>query len=299
MLAIVIPYHKLLFFEKTLRSLSNQTDKRFKVYIGDDASPENPYSLLQKYKDSVDFIYHRFEDNLGSISLTKHWGRCIDLINAEEWLMILGDDDVLGNNVVEVFYNNIKSINSKKISVIRYSSQIIEETDVNLSQVFKNPELEMAAKSFWRKHRGKTRSSLSEYVFKKDQYLKYNFRNYPLGWCSDDMAWLEFSNYNYIYSINKAIIFIRETSSSISGKKDNLRLKKEAELSFFLDIVKNKLSMFKRENQIELLMSTELLLKRKIKLTNKEWGYFARGYLATFSLIANLKFIRRYFKRNS
>ena len=33
MLAIVIPYFKLTFFEETLQSLANQTDQRFKVYI--------------------------------------------------------------------------------------------------------------------------------------------------------------------------------------------------------------------------------------------------------------------------
>jgi hypothetical protein len=32
--------------------LANQTDKRFKVYIGDDASPENPASLLEDIKEN-------------------------------------------------------------------------------------------------------------------------------------------------------------------------------------------------------------------------------------------------------
>ena len=49
MLDIIIPYFKGAFFEKTLESLGNQTDKRFKVFIGDDASPENPDVLLQKF----------------------------------------------------------------------------------------------------------------------------------------------------------------------------------------------------------------------------------------------------------
>lgn len=42
MLAKIVPYYKLCFFEETLQSLSNKTDKGFKVYIGDDASPEDP-----------------------------------------------------------------------------------------------------------------------------------------------------------------------------------------------------------------------------------------------------------------
>lgn len=45
MLAIIIPYYKFTFFEATLQSLANQTDQRFKVYIGDDASLED-YAFL-------------------------------------------------------------------------------------------------------------------------------------------------------------------------------------------------------------------------------------------------------------
>ncbi len=33
MLAIVIPYYKLTFFEYTLQSLAKQTNQRFKVYV--------------------------------------------------------------------------------------------------------------------------------------------------------------------------------------------------------------------------------------------------------------------------
>ena len=103
MLAIIIPYFKLTFFEATLDSLANQTDQRFKVYIGNDASLENPADLLEKYKGKFDFEYHRFEENLGGISLTQQWERCIKLSNDEEWFMILGDDDYLSKNVVSEF----------------------------------------------------------------------------------------------------------------------------------------------------------------------------------------------------
>ena len=50
MIAIVIPYYKLIFLEATLISLSNQTDKRFRVYIGDAASPINPRGVIDIYK---------------------------------------------------------------------------------------------------------------------------------------------------------------------------------------------------------------------------------------------------------
>ena len=67
MLAIIIPFYKLTYFEETLQSLANQTDKRFKVYIGDDSSPENPLDLLGKFKEKFDFVYYKFDKNVGGI----------------------------------------------------------------------------------------------------------------------------------------------------------------------------------------------------------------------------------------
>jgi hypothetical protein len=58
MLAIVILYYKLTFFDATLQSLASQTNQRFMVYIGDDVSPQYPVLLLEKYKGTFDFVYH-------------------------------------------------------------------------------------------------------------------------------------------------------------------------------------------------------------------------------------------------
>jgi glycosyltransferase involved in cell wall biosynthesis len=106
MLAIVIPYFKVTFFEETINSLAGQTNKNFKVYIGDDASPECPKKILKEFESKLNFKYQKFENNLGSISLVQQWNRCIDLIEDEEWIMILGDDDFLEETVVENWYKN-------------------------------------------------------------------------------------------------------------------------------------------------------------------------------------------------
>ncbi|WP_264554529.1 glycosyltransferase family 2 protein [Flavobacterium sp. N1946] len=147
MLAIVIPFYNLTFFETTLQSLANQTDKRFKVYIGDDASPEDCSSLLRKFEGKFDFAYYRFENNLGGTSLTKQWERCIALSGPEEWLMILGDDDVLEKNVVEEFYKEY-NIFKGKANVVRFASKIIDENAKTVSDVYVNPKWESATDSF-------------------------------------------------------------------------------------------------------------------------------------------------------
>lgn len=217
MIAIVIPYYKLEFFEETLQSLKNQTDKRFKVYIGNDSSPEDPQFLLDKFKGAFEYDYHIFDSNLGGTSLVKQWHRCIALTENEDWIMILGDDDVLSDNVVELFYKNEKEIKEKNVNVVRFATKVINEKGEVVLDKFTHPVLENAQDFLTRKFSKKTRSSLSEHLFKKEIAEHKKFKDLHLAWHSDDLAVLEFSTPNFIYSINDAHLLIRVSNLSITG----------------------------------------------------------------------------------
>lgn len=219
MLAIIIPYYKLTFFEATLQSLAAQTCQDFKVYIGDDASPEDPSKLLEKYKGKLDFVYHRFATNLGGVSLTQQWERCIALSKDEPWLMILADDDVMGANVVEAFYENLKEIKQNGCNVVRFATQIIGAKGELISDVYVHPTLEKTTDFLARKFSKQTRSSLSEYVFKREKIIDEGFRNFPLAWHADDMAVLAFSNFGSCYSINESVVYVRLSSINLTGNR--------------------------------------------------------------------------------
>jgi glycosyltransferase involved in cell wall biosynthesis len=296
MLAIVIPYYKFTFLEATLQSLSLQTCQDFKVYIGDDASPENPSILLEKYKGKFDYVYYRFDNNLGGISLTQQWERCIALSGKEEWLMILGDDDVLGDNVVEEFYINLPEIEQQGSNVIRFASQVVDSEGKVITDVFVHPKLEKATDSFWRKFTGDTRSSLSEYIFSRDAYSKYGFKDYPLAWHSDDMAWLEFAEQKPIFSINNVVIKIKFSIESISGSKANKIQKSNAQAIFSMNIVSSKLTLFDKRKRLVLLYQAERSLKNSRPITQSEWFFFATAYCYNFSFLPMIKFLRRYIK---
>ncbi len=180
MLAIIIPYYKLTFFREALDSLAAQTDQRFHVYIGNDASPEDPTNLLEEFEGKFVFTYKRFEENLGGTSLTQQWERCIEMMQGEEWFMILGDDDVLGQKVVEVFNLHLKEA-SEISNVIRFSTQIIDENSQPISKIWQQPNLENALVSYFRKINGQNRSSLSEFIFRTEKHAQYKFRNFPLA----------------------------------------------------------------------------------------------------------------------
>ncbi|BDU23556.1 glycosyltransferase [Flavobacterium sp. GSB-24] len=296
MLAIIVPYYKISFFEATLESLANQTDKRFKAYIGNDSSPQSPEKILEKYQNHLDIKYVRFDNNLGREDLTKQWERCIELTNDETWIMILGDDDILQENVVESFFDNLKEIEKSKSNIVRFATQTFDNTQNRVSKIFTNPRLEKASESYYRKYLGLSRSSLSEYIFKKDVYLKYKFKNYPLAWHSDDYAWIEFAEDFPIYSINESVISITVSDESLTGMTNNLIIKNNAEIQFYIDLVTNKLKLFKRKQRANLLLQTEISLKKYRKITSVEWSKLSILYISNLLFFQFFKLVRRFIK---
>jgi hypothetical protein len=293
MLAIIIPYYKLTFFNDTLKSLANQTDKRFKVYIGDDASFENPEVLINSYRDKFDFVYHRFEKNLGGRSLTKQWDRCIELSKNEEWIMILGDDDYLEETVVSSWYEN-HHLFGKKTEVIRFATKMVVQKNNEISNKFEHPIWEKATDAYLRKFNHLTRSSLSEYIFSRKTFNKYHFYNYPLAWNSDDQAWLDFTDNKSIFTINESVVYVRLSSSNISGKTDNFLLKNNSQILFYKKLIKEKLHYYEDTQRLLFLRRYENNILKTRKLTSAEWILLFVCYVRWFDYENFKKILKRF-----
>ena len=299
-LAIVVPYFKLPFFEATLKSLANQTDKRFKVYIGDDASPENPSVLLEKYKPQLDFNYQQFDNNLGSVSLVKQWERCMTMVQEEEWIMILCDDDVLGENVVAEFYASVNEVNQQDINVIRYATQVINQYSEVISGIYQHPKLEKSIAFLFRKINGGTRSSLSEFVFRKSVLQEIKFKDLPLAWYSDYLAVLECTFFEYIYTINNALVFFRLSEINITSKKDDMLEKNIATFNYYYYLLNIKETLFDAKQTEILLFRLEKTFQDNKKNTSF-WFLFTKLYISKlyikkyFNFI--IKIVRGYIKK--
>jgi glycosyltransferase involved in cell wall biosynthesis len=292
MLAIVIPYYKLTFFEETLQSLADQTDQRFTVYIGDDSSPDDPKHLLEKFKNKFNLHYHKFDENLGAISLSKQWERCIELTDKEEWLMVLGDDDLLDQNVVDAFYENIE-IFSNKTNVVRFATKKIFGRKIDFDTTFTHPVWENSTDSFYRKFDKTSRSSLSEYIFLRKTYEKFGFYNYPLAWNSDDRAWLDFSDGKPIYTINNSFVYFRKSEINITGRNDNLLLKNKSEIEFYKFIVNKKLCHYNNNQKIRLLRRCQAELRCFRSLKIRDFFMLLFFYIKYI----NLQWIKKFFKK--
>lgn len=290
MIAIVIPFYKIEFFNQTLTSLAAQTDKRFRVYIGNDFSPDDPKPLLEKYKDSIQFDYVEFDRNLGKQSLVKQWQRCIDRIKGEEWMMLLGDDDTLSENCIEAFYKNKEEIESNQISVVRFATKIIDGNDLPVSDIYTHPTFETSVDFLFRKLKGGTRSSLSEYLFKTDKVRKYKFRELPVAWHSDDLAVLEFSEFETVFTINDAVVNFRWSGQNITSIRHDMVIKNMATFQFYYYLLNDKKKHF-NEAQLKTLYSKlekSFFNDKKnvyfwLQLTKMHWkGFQFKSY---FSLI--------------
>ena len=180
-IAIVIPFFKINFFEQTLEALSGQSNKLFTVYIGNDASPDDPLEIIQKYSNIIKIRYFKFDQNLGAKSLSKQWGRSLDLVELEEWVILLGDDDILGENCIAEFYTNLNVINAEAIDVIRFATLAINSQGKPISEVHWHPVIENSVNFLFRKINGPARSSISEHIFKISTVKKFGFRDFPLA----------------------------------------------------------------------------------------------------------------------
>lgn len=291
MLSIIIPYYKISFFDYTLQSLANQTNKNFNVIIGDDNSKDSPSKLLEKYNNIFNFQYTKFDVNFGSNNLVKQWIRCINLDNSNnEWLMILGDDDVLSKNVVEEFYKHKKSFDDK-FNVVRFSTVKIDEKNEFISPQYLNPETESVVDFLFKN----SRSSLSEYIFKKDNLVKVGIKSFPLAWHSDVLAVMEVANFEKIYSINEGVIHIRISQESISGSSNNMPQKLQATFQFYYYLLSSKKNFFTKDQKQILLQKliNSYFHKKKNALNFLKLSFLHFRYFSSKEYLLFLKTLSR------
>lgn len=267
MLAIVIPYYRVEFLDATLASLHAQTNKQFAVYIANDKSPHDCTHIVAKYQKDLQIHYKAFDNNLGQRSLAGHWQRCLNLLGNEQWVIFLGDDDLLSANCVEQFYDALNEVNQRQIHVMRYSSCIINECGENISHQYMFPEVEKSTSAFIRKIQRKSRASLSEHIFRREVIESNGFADMPVAWHSDDIAILETSGFGDIYTINHACASIRYSPLSVSGKSNNAWRKNLATLKFIKYLIGNKMQCFTKQERYFLIWFYFKKLKHFRKLS--------------------------------
>lgn len=224
MLAIVIPAYKPQYFGFALESVASQTDQRFRLYVGDDAGPDEIAGACASYAASgKDITYHRFPRNLGGTSLPAHWNRCIALAR-EPWVWLFSDDDVMMPGCVAAFYDELDS--AAGVDVLRFDTEVIDAQGRPVSKNPRHPPLESGADFIYDRLLGRRQSYVVEYVFRREAFdAAGGFPDYPMAWGADYAAWFLFSRRGGIRTLHGGGVKYRASRHSISGS--NRRHQKE------------------------------------------------------------------------
>lgn len=192
-LAIVIPAYRGQFLGRALASLAGQTDRRFRVYVGDDGSAEDLAAIVDPFRARLDLHYRRFADNLGSDSLVAHWARVIGL-SREKWIWLFSDDDEAEPRCVEGFYATLAT-HLPEVALLRFDLDLIDEAGRVYRRIRAQPAYETAEAATLallgdrrREWRG------SNHVFTRAVYdERGGIAAFPLAMFSDYAAWIEFA----------------------------------------------------------------------------------------------------------
>ncbi len=235
-LAIVIPAFKPDFFREALESIAAQRDRRFRVYVGDDAGPDAIRTVCGDFPE-LDLEYHRFSENLGSVSLTRQWDRCIEL-TSEPWVWLFSDDDVMDPECVESFYQDTRR---ERHDVFRFQTSTIDAKGSEIRANALHPSVEAAHDFVLARLEGRRDSFVVEYIFRRSAWEALGgFPDYPVGWCADDAAWFLFAEARGIGTLGTGRVSWRASGRNITDANQSHQREKLDAASQYLDFVDSR-----------------------------------------------------------
>lgn len=214
-LAIVIPAYKARHLPRALESLAAQTDRRFVVYLGDDASPEPLADIARTFENRLCLRYRRFSENLGGTSLIAQWSRCIALTEGQPWLWMFSDDDELEAGAVAALYQALQQAGG--IDLLRFQIDIINDRGEVQFRPAEHPVFEREEALLQALLTDRARQwRAPDHVFSRRAYETLGgFVDHPRAMYSDYATWLKFSSITGVRTIEGARVRWRTHPGSI------------------------------------------------------------------------------------
>lgn len=215
-LAVVIPAYKGRHLALALESFAAQTDQRFRIYVADDGSPEDLATIVEPYRARLDLVYRRFPDNLGHVSLIRHWDRAIRM-SSEFWVWLFSDDDMVTPDCVAEFHKAIAG-EPQVPRLYRFQCTVIDDDG---GEIDRFPDY--APEQNWHdcvlgplKHQQCV--VIQNVIFPRDTYEKENgFYDFPRGYWSDYVTWARFAVHGGIRTLAHGRVLYRAHIGSIGG----------------------------------------------------------------------------------
>jgi glycosyltransferase involved in cell wall biosynthesis len=223
-LAIIVPVYKIQFLERALESLKRQSMNQARIYIFDDASPHPVEATVRKCMAdaSLPWVYERFEKNMGGVSLTGHYDRCVRK-TTEDWVWIFSDDDLMEADCIGGFWKTIEATNGES-DLYCFDSLEIDSSEKVISLHPPLPEWES-----WKQH--------AYFIFRTCRFVPQQamvfsraafetlggFIPFPLAWASDFATAIALGRRRGIRRISDGKIHFRTSGQNVSSSDEGDR----------------------------------------------------------------------------
>lgn len=182
--SIAIPAYKGRFLYECIESVLSQTYKNLEVIIVDDNSPEDLFSIVNKFKDER-IQYYRNEIGFGGENVVGNWNKCLEHASGE-FVICMGDDDKLKPNCLADYVGIIEKY--PDLDLYHTRTEIIDENSTVYNIQEPRPLFESVYSLIWYRMNGR-RQYIGDFLFRTST-LKDNggFYKLPTGCCSDDIS---------------------------------------------------------------------------------------------------------------
>lgn len=215
-LAVVIPIYKGKHLVSTLESFAAQTDRRFRVYIADDCSPENLAAIVEPYRSRLDLVHRRFDQNVGQKSVIAHYDRAIRMAR-EPWVWLFSDDDLAAPDCVEAFLQGLAEKPDSK-ALFRFQMTMVAEDGQELPVKTAYPPHETWGEYTAGLMRPETWVVVPNVIFPRSAYDENGgFYDFPQGLWSDLLSWSRLAHRGGIETLRRGRVYYRRHYGSISA----------------------------------------------------------------------------------
>src|SRR5690606_37460634 len=189
------------------------------LIILNDCSTEPIEQIVSGFQDPR-IRYFKNEKNVGALNLVDNWNKCLSLCSGE-YMVIMGDDDLLEPDYLDEFSGLIESYPGLKVYHCR--SKIINDEGDTIMLTPSCPSHESVYDSIWHRLQQYRSNYISDYMYKTQSLQERGgFYFLPLAWGSDDITAFIASAEKGIAHSNMPVFNYRSNRLSITSTGNDL-----------------------------------------------------------------------------
>lgn len=262
---VVIPAYKDNFLSEAIESVITQTYEDWELIVLDDCSPGKIKDIVSQHISDNRIRYYRNKVNVGAVNVVDNWNLCLQLATGE-YLICMGDDDVLDVNCLYIYSQYIDSFPG--YDIYHGMTKIIDEDSKLYSIQEARPLTESVYSMVWHRINRKREQFIGDFLFRVSALReKGNFYKLPLAWGADDISSYRCAIPHGIVNVPKILYNYRVNSYSISSSEDiqNKLIAVKEKYTWILDNIINS----RPDNEMDEIYR-QLIAKKIDKVINRE-----------------------------